>query len=580
MLRYLRRSSVKEGATKVGREAFGRFRSIFQDLAETFGRFTARREGTPRPSRPLGIAGRPQYDLTLSTRIFLCSCGGLVLGLAFSRSEFSWIAWIALIPLMIATDGQSFRTTFGYAWVHGMCFFSATLYWLAITYHHYADRPFPDSVGRVILLSSFEATFLASSVTAGVLIERRTRAPLVVTLPVAWVSGEYLRSLFPVEFPWGFLGDALYRDLKMIQIAEFTGVYGLSALIVLANVAAFRLLFGRRSRTARLTQAISGAIVVVAVLAFGNVRTNQLDHASPVGVLKVGMVQGGLPQTFHFQRQSIATSFKVYKTATMELARQRPDLIVWPENAIGFVFQPNDIYPSNYEIEKSFRTQILDLARGLQEPILFGAPSLYFQDGISMRNRAYLISSQGQVDGYYDKIKLVPFSEYLPASAVLNSFMDTIVHRDIPYTAGVSKRMFEVGAARIGVLICYESLFPELSRQYADNGANVLINISNDTWSGESSAPYEFLSADVFRAVENHLPVARVANSGISAMISTTGRIEGRTELFKRTDEIETASWTDAKTIYTRFGDLFAESCLVLTLLGIFSSVLVGSKFY
>ncbi len=505
-----------------------------------------------------------------AARVLLSSCAGLALALAYSSSKWSWFALIALIPMLVALRSViNAKAVLGYSWLLGVCFCAGTLYWIAITYHRYAEKPYFDSIGRVLLLSSFEAVFVAASVTSAICIARRSRVSVVASLPIAWVAGEWLRSCFPIGFPWGLLGNSLSRDLRVIQIAEFTGVYGISALIVFVNAALFSIVFEPLSRAARLRRSTILAVLLSIVFGFGAVRLSQLEAANPEGMVKVGIAQGGLPQTFHFQRDSIPSNFRVYEAVTKSLSLLHPAVIIWPENAIGFVFQPDGIYPASLDIEKEFRDRVLRLAAESRTPLLFGAPALYFSDEISMRNRAYLISAQGEVLDHDDNIKLVPFSEYLPARSLLGRFMETLVKRPVPYSAGDLQQIFDVGGTRLGVIICYESIFPYLSQRLVKGGANVLVNISNDTWSGASSAPYEFLSADVMRAVENHAPLVRVANSGISAVIAPTGRIFGATQLFRRTAEVEQVRWSGSETFYTQYGDIFSEACCALTILGL-----------
>ena len=514
---------------------------------------------------------------TPSRRVALSCAGGLALALAYSQPQWSWLSWIGLIPLLLAIRRQPLLSVFGFAWLLGFCFFGGTLYWIAITYHRYADKSYLASVSAVALLSSFEAVFVALSVTAALLLARRVRLILIAALPIAWVAGEWLRSVSPIGFTWGLLGYALSRDLGVIQIAEITGAYGVSWVIVFVNIALFSLVFCSNDLRRKSAMGVSLVICILMVLGFGVFQLNHLDAASPVGTLKVGIAQGALPQTFHFRPESVPAGFEVYEAATKTLSKSHPDVIVWPENAIGFLFQPGGFYPNAFELERKYQDKILALASAAHTPILFGAPSLYFGSSLSMRDRAYLISDRGAIVDYSDKVELVPFSEYLPASSVLGRFISPLIQRPIPFTAGDFKNVLYLGNARIGSIICYELLFPYISREMVHVGSNVLVNISNDTWFGKTSAPYELLSIDVFRAVENRVPLIRVANSGFSATIDSTGRIHGRTELFARTNEIESVEWRNTGTFYTAHGDVFAKLCFGITvvgsLLGIFLAI-------
>ncbi|MGC2302380.1 apolipoprotein N-acyltransferase [Candidatus Binatus sp.] len=498
------------------------------------------------------------------------------MALALSRSEFSWLAWIALIPLLAVVSRRPLSAVFGYSWLLGLSLFSGTLYWIAFTYHHYADKPYLESVSTVLLLSGIEAIFVAASVGAAIIISRRLRLSVMVALPTTWVAGELIRSVFPIGCPWAFLGYALARDLSIIQISGITGAYGVSWLIVFVNAALFSLTLGGERRNQRITIAISLGACMLAVVGFGIFQLEGARRVVSDKILSVGIVQGGLPQTLHFKRESVPPAFSAYAAATDALSRSHPDLVIWPENAIGFLFQADGFYPDSLTLERKYRSKILELARDDHTPLLFGAPAFYFGNSVSMRDRAYLISAQGQLLNYTDKIELVPFSEYLPARNIIGRFMNPLIPRPFPFTAGHIKQVLYIDNIGLGAVICYEANFPYVSRQLVQAGSEVLINISNDTWFGRSSAPYEILSIDVFRAVENHVPLIRVANSGVSAVISPTGQIKGATPLFVRTSEIESISVGGAGTFYTRHGDLFARTCVGLTALGLLLAVFVA----
>ena len=177
--------------------------------------------------------------------------------------------------------------------------------------------------------------------------------------------------------------------------------------------------------------------------------------------------------------------------------------------------------------------------------------------------------AQGKVVDYYDKIQLVPFGEYVPMRPLLGFLVNRIVHGFGDMIAGTVQTLFPFKGAQLGVLICYESIFPDLTRRAVKRGADVLVNITNDAWYGKSSAPYQLLAMTAMRAVETKVPMVRVANTGISAVIEPTAKSRRRTPLFKRGTEIEDVSWRPRRTVYTMVGDLFSEICFVLTIVGV-----------
>jgi apolipoprotein N-acyltransferase len=285
------------------------------------------------------------------------------------------------------------------------------------------------------------------------------------------------------------------------------------------------------------------------------------------------MIQGNIPQTVKWDPAALPSTLQVYIDSTESAARSGADLIIWPETATSFLFQPNDAYPFALSKYRAYREQLLALARTIRKPILFGAPAIYLHRGPSIRNRAYLVSADGEITGYYDKIQLVPFGEYIPVKWVVGRYVHHILVESIgEFTSGEGPVVFNVDGAHLGVLICYESIFPDLARNAVRAGADILVNLTNDAWFGNSSAPYQLLAMTVIRAVENHKPVIRVGNTGISAVIMPTGEVVGATKIFTRVTELQTVSATKGHTFYTEYGDVFAHVCFVLLLVG----VLVG----
>jgi apolipoprotein N-acyltransferase len=308
---------------------------------------------------------------------------------------------------------------------------------------------------------------------------------------------------------------------------------------------------------------------------FGEVRIWHLDHARPSGSARLAMVQGNIPQSFKWEKEALPVTFRVYADQSRWAAAQNSNLVIWPETASGFFFQPNVAYPAGMELQAEYRRQLLDLVRSTGVPILFGAPTFKIHRGqISTFNRAYLVDGDGAIVDYYDKIQLAPVGEYLPAPALFGHFISRLAEAPSDFVPGDRLTIFKLGDARIGTLICYESAFPDLTRRFVDAGANLLVNITNDAWFGKSSAPYQLFAMATMRAIENHTPLVRVANTGISAVISPTGRVLASTELFTSKTLIENVELKQQRpTFYARHGDLFAEACVVLSIIGLLAAL-------
>jgi apolipoprotein N-acyltransferase len=302
---------------------------------------------------------------------------------------------------------------------------------------------------------------------------------------------------------------------------------------------------------------------------------HQLEAAAPAGSLKIAMVQGNIPQSIKWDPKFLTSSFKTYQTQTEVAAKNGADLIVWPEAAAAFLFQPVDQYPPGLADDASYRRRLLQLAQDTGDPILFGAPAAGVENNqVGFYNRAYLVSGSGKVVAWYDKIQLVPFGEYVPLKKVFGFFVKRVVTGFGDLFPGRAQTIFHVRGAKLGVLICYESIFPNLARTEVKRGAEILVNITNDAWYGASSAPYQLLAMSAMRSVETKVPTVRVANTGISAVIEPDGNITATTPLFTREAETERVYWRPELTVYAAVGDLFAEICLALTIIGLAIAIL------
>ncbi len=514
-----------------------------------------------------------------STRWMLTIASGLALALAFPKFDLDLLAWVAFVPLLYAIVDLPFAQVFFYAWLQALVCYVASTYWVMITLHNFAGASLPVAFLPMLLLAAVLAIYTGAAFLAAEFVTRRWFIPRVITVPIAWTALEWLRSFFPIGFPWDSLGYSAYRDLPLIQFAEFTGVYGISALIMLFNVVVFGVVASEPSRRVRVWGLSVLTCVMGAALVFGTIRVHQMDERAPAGQLRIGMIQGNIPQSIKWDPRFLPSSFKVYLDESAAAARQHADLIVWPEAAAAFLFQPGDQYPPQLAMHQAYRSRLLELARTTGAPILFGAPAYRLDDGkIGSYNRAYLVSGAGQVQAFYDKMQLVPFGEYVPMRALLGFFVDKIVEGFGDLAPGAVQTLFEVRNAKLGILICYESIFPDLTRRAVDNGANLLVNITNDAWYGLSSAPYQLLAMAAMRSVESHVTMVRVANTGISAVISPAGRIMDRTELFVRRTVVVPVDWYQGRTLYDVVGDLFSEICFALIAIGVVGGFLFPRK--
>jgi apolipoprotein N-acyltransferase len=340
-------------------------------------------------------------------------------------------------------------------------------------------------------------------------------------------------------------------------MAEVTGVYGVSAVLVLFNAVATAVVAEQGRRARRLVPVLVAMSVLVAGLPLlGRLRAANVAARPPAGSLVVALVQGNVAQDHKWDPLYQDETTTRYRDLTLAAAAEHPALVVWPETATPFFFQE----PGPY------REDLLALAGDAGAYVLFGSPAYRrVEGGFEELNRAYLVSPAGREIESYDKIQLVPFGEYVPFRRVL-FFVDQIVHAIGTVVPGIVPTVFQVPGARFGVLICYEGIFPALTRRFVAGGADFLVNITNDAWYGRTSAPRQHLAHATFRAVENRVPLVRAANTGISAVIDPEGQIRWEGPLFESLWRVERIAWPGVRTFYAAWGDVFVYACVLASL--------------
>jgi apolipoprotein N-acyltransferase len=492
---------------------------------------------------------------------------GLLLAFSFPKPGLSLLAWIALVPLLRSLDKTTATQAFKLGLITGLTAYAGIMYWLVIVMNSYGKLPLVVSVPLMLIMAVYLGCYLGGSVAlvrAGELIGIGAG----FSLPLVWVGMEYVRSFALTGFPWASLGYSQYKILSLIQIADIVGVYGVSFLVILVNVALFRALmffWGGEPLKQRVWTIVTAVVLIIATVAYGFIRLTAPETGAP---LKVALIQGNISQDVKWDPSFQEETVRIYERLTNSVSSFRPDLVVWPESATPFFFQS----------EPAYADRVKRLAAGLHTMLIFGSPA-FKKEGEQTKylNSAFLVNGSGEVAGRSDKIHLVPFGEYVPLKKVL-PFVNKLVEGIGDFAPGTSVEPLDIGKTKVGVLVCFEGIFPELSRAYVNAGARMLVNISNDAWYKRSSAPYQHLSMTVFRAVENRVPLVRATNTGITAIIDSKGHFNGMTQIFREdalTGEVRAGSGV---TLYNRYGDLFAGICLGFTALFALYSIFKNSK--
>jgi apolipoprotein N-acyltransferase len=363
------------------------------------------------------------------------------------------------------------------------------------------------------------------------------------------------------------LGYSQYNRLQLIQISDILGVYGLSALIAFVNGVIFITLLHvakRRWQDTNITKRLAAGSMIAVILgvaltwSYGHWRLKTIDDLIAIAPkTRISVIQANIDQAIKWDPAFQIKTIKKYNQLSSSVSKQQPDLIVWPESATPFYFL-YDVGPSKM-VFQGIRQSATDY--------LIGSPSFLRTDGVVQYfNSAYLIISEEKTMGKYDKTHLVPFGEYVPFKKWL-PFLGKIVAQVGNFREGEVGKTLPWRSQQLGVQICYEIIFPGLSRALTRNNASILVNITNDAWFGKTSGPYQHFSMTVFRAVENRRSLARSANTGISGFIDPAGRILASTDLMQDAVATQMVPMLKERSIYTQFGDIFARACLALVLL-------------
>jgi apolipoprotein N-acyltransferase len=492
---------------------------------------------------PLAPAGAPGDG---ARRLAVAAVAGAALHLAYPRPGWDLLGWVALAPVLaLAATAPTPARALGEGWVAGLAFFLPLLRWLVDTVATFSSLPWPLAVLLLLGLAGYLALYWGVVAWALARLRDRMGPGALWLAPVLWVAAELARTHVLSGFPWGLVGYVPYRRLAVIQVAAWTGVYGVSALLVLVNVAvAWAALEGRRSALA-----LGSGVVVVAVggaLVLGQARLASPARAPSVAV---AIAQGNVDQAVKWDAGHRDETLRTYADLS-RAAVPGSRLVVWPEAAV----------PVYLGAEPAVLAWLVDLAAGLEVPLLVGAPDAVSAGGaVRYLNGAFLVDARG-VRARYDKMHLVPFGEYVPLKRLL-FFVEAIAAEIGDFTPGREVRVFPLEGAPFGTVICYEVIFPDLFRRFVGKGATFMTNLTNDAWFGDSGGPLQHLAMVPLRAVENGVAVVRAANTGVSAFVAPSGAIRASLPLGHRGTLRERVPLRQGQTFYTRFGDLFAHAC-------------------
>jgi len=476
-------------------------------------------------------------------KIFLALLSGFLLFLSFPKFGMGIIAWIAFLPLFAALQRTfCIRQAALLGMLTGITAHIGLLYWITTVIVNYGHLPYYMGVFILLILAGYLSLYIAAFAVGIVFL--RNIIPLYLTAPILWICLEYVKSYLFTGFPWANLGCSQYQYYVLIQITDIAGVYGLSFLIMLLNTAIYEMMNERSGKTWALSIVV--LLIWIAVYSYGIARINQISKMKENAIgMNVALIQGNIDQSIKWNESYQRETINIYES--LSLRRQHPEggLLVWPETAVPF----------DYQDEGELRHRVTDIAKKSHSWFIMGSMSYQMKGKIKdYYNSAYLLSPKGDVHGKYDKVHLVPYGEYVPLRTIF-PFITALAADIGDFTKGKGFIPLEIEGRKIGVLICYEGVLAEAARQYKNQSAELLVNITNDAWFGTTSAPYQHFSMSIFRAIETRLYFVRAANTGISAIVDPTGLIIKKTDLFKKDEISANIKFIKTGTVYAKYGD-------------------------
>jgi apolipoprotein N-acyltransferase len=499
--------------------------------------------------------------------------------LVFPKPNLYFLAWIAMAPLLYALlrgrggegelfdpEGRSLRPFtlwqgFLIAWASGVAWYVGTCYWIYPVMNGYGKTGAAWAIVITalycIIMGMHHGAFGALVVLMGRRSTMGNRRPLLLA-PVFWVAIEFFRERV-TGVPWNPLGNSQIDNIPFARIAQTTGVYGLSFAVMLVNCAfvAALLLWGRRRKNLLISAAAAAVALQIGVFA-------KPDLFTPTH--QAVLVQENVPLldqkewTPEYFDHTIADLVQLSVQAEPHHSTGNPGLMVWPESPAPF-----------FIADPRLQKWLTALAQSTNSYLVIGSLG-ETEDAKGERhllNSALVMDPRGNVVGRYDKIHLVPFGEYVPLQDLL-FFANKLTREVGDFGRGTERKVFDLNGTRYGVFICYESVFPGEVREFTANGAQVLVNISDDLWYGETSAPWQHLQMSRMRAMENHRWVLLATNNGTTAAIDPFGRVVKQARRNVRTTLIAPYAPENEITFYSRYGDIFAWICVVISILAVF----------
>jgi apolipoprotein N-acyltransferase len=472
----------------------------------------------------------------------------LAYGLAFPKAQLSFLAFFFLITLLLAVEKQTSGRTFLIFFSFAFCSNLIILYWIPRVMVQYGGATVILGVTGLICLAAFFSLFPG---LAGIFIRKKmdhgSTWGIIIWIPALWISKDLLIEKIFGGFPWCLTGYSQYKNIYFIQVAEIAGIHLVSFLIIAINVLLYNFLKTKNKKI--LIALLTGFLIIYGSGYWLLQRHEQLSRAIPWQ--RAGIIQPNCNNDQDFNFGSVQKILNKLFSASLALKKQGAELVIWPEFTVP-------IYPLQ---TPHYKDQFIDFSQRYV-PILAGFTD--FRNSDNVFNSVMLFT--GDKIEKYDKFHLTPFGEYVLFRRWL-FFVKKITDQIGDFTFGKTLHNLNFAGHWLATPICYEVIYPELTRKLVALGGEAIVTISNDSWFGESAAPYQHLAMAVFRSIENRRYLLRSTSDGISALVDPAGRILYQSPLHQSDQFLAPFKYLKQKTFFTRWGYLFPYFCFLLVLL-------------
>lgn len=509
----------------------------------------------------MSTRSRSPRDLTGLGAFALTALSGSLYAISFPPLAYRPLAWIAIVPFLAAIRmGGVWRAWWlGCFWAFVMTFITSDcLPDAVVTYYRQ-----PVWLGWFMLFGATVITMVPYYTSFAVvywLLARRYQASLPLLAAAAWAGAELLRVKVLGGNPWAVSGYSQVGFLPFMQVADLTGVHGMSFVLMAVNAALLELWWCRGGETGRRRAALIGAgtaaAILVAVLGYGSFRLHEDQDTYAGEAVEVALVQGNLDLGSVWNEEFYGKNLRQYLRMTDEVLSDSPvELVFWPESSMTFLLAD----------EPEYRASIGQVIGPFDAQLIAGGPRVEGSgDEEAYFNSTFLIAPSGEIVASQDKIRLLPFAEYFPLESV------DLVRRNFgrarQFAVGEAQPPLPSVAGRAGVIVCNEAMFPEPATRRVDAGAEILVSPSNDSWFGALKYSLQAFDIVLLRTVEQRRDMVRVSTAGPSAIIDAHGRVVVQTGTFAREVAVGEVRPRSGRTLYSRVGDLFGYLCLVIAL--------------